>query len=63
MGEGGITRREMVRRTIGAGTALAAPGLLGASAHPNRNAAQPVSPPRADCGSDPISTSRLASAR
>ena len=37
MGEGGITRREMVRRTIGAGTALAAPGLLGASAHTNRN--------------------------
>ena len=37
MGEGGITRREMVRRTIGAGTALAAPGLLGASAIANRN--------------------------
>jgi uncharacterized pyridoxal phosphate-dependent enzyme len=32
MGERGMTRREMVRRTIGAGTALAAPGLLGSSA-------------------------------
>ena len=32
MSEPGMTRREMVRRTIGAGTALAAPGLLGANA-------------------------------
>ena len=32
MGERGMTRREMVRRTIGAGTVLAAPGLLGSSA-------------------------------
>jgi seryl-tRNA(Sec) selenium transferase len=31
MGDRGMTRREMVRRTIGAGTALAAPGLLGSS--------------------------------
>ena len=37
MSEPGMTRREMVRRTIGAGTALAAPGLLGASAHANGN--------------------------
>ena len=29
MADQGMTRREMVRRTIGAGTALAAPGLLG----------------------------------
>jgi seryl-tRNA(Sec) selenium transferase len=29
MSDRGMTRREMVRRTIGAGTALAAPGLLG----------------------------------
>ena len=38
MGDRGMTRREMVRRTIGAGTALAAPGLLGSSARADGNA-------------------------
>ena len=37
MSKPGMTRREMVRRTIGAGTALAAPGLLGASTLANGN--------------------------